>query len=146
MPSLVGKGYSFGTPSTIGSHVTQRTTPEDVVSPFSETAPGSDRQNSPFSLGAAANASQKRNAPAASTSSGPTWSKSFSGFGGSGSRENKDDDDEEVDDPRDVSQNSQGGPGPTTPIGIPLGYNLGRRTSVSAESLDPSAPDLVELC
>lgn len=62
------------------------------------------------------------------------------------SQQNQDQDDSsdsEVEDPRDNPNynpraTSQSGGGAGT--GIPVGYNLGRRTSVSAESLDPNAP------
>lgn len=46
------------------------------------------------------------------------------------------DSDEDVFDPRDDPSYNPN----NTSSGIPLGYNLGRRTSVSAESLDPNAP------
>jgi cAMP-dependent protein kinase regulator len=39
----------------------------------------------------------------------------------------------------DSERGSSKGAGRASPIGIPASYNLGRRTSVSAESLDPSA-------
>lgn len=48
-----------------------------------------------------------------------------------------DDSDEEVDDPRDNPNYNPHNNGNTG--GIPVAYNLGRRTSVSAESLDPNA-------
>ena len=59
-------------------------------------------------------------------------------------RDHSDDEDEEVDDPRDNPNylNDRAGDNKNQNYdqgGIPSTYNLGRRTSVSAESLDPSA-------
>lgn len=54
----------------------------------------------------------------------------------SNSTNGPDSDGEEVADPRDDPNYNPNGP----TSGIPLGYNLGRRSSVSAESLDPNAP------
>ena len=59
-------------------------------------------------------------------------------------RDNSDDDDDDVDDPRDnpnYLHDRAGDPHAQSldQGGIPTTYNLGRRTSVSAESLDPNA-------
>lgn len=132
LPSLVGKGYQFGGPSS-ASHSTssgfgaQQPNIDNILSPFSEQPSSATaglfgaNQNADlgfsntFSMG-----KDNQNTPRAS-----------SGV----SHAAHSDDEEEVEDPRDVPLSNN----PTSPTsGIPKGYNLGRRTSVSAESLDPS--------
>lgn len=160
-PSFVGQGYTFGGVQPRGGD------PEggsSVTSPFSEYAPpNSAASSSEFTPSPSStnlfNRSYDRGSSAPLPPSGlRDQQASSSAFSSSNngralnqpreslSQQNQDQDDSsdsEVEDPRDNPNynpraTSQSGGGAGT--GIPVGYNLGRRTSVSAESLDPNAP------
>ncbi|GAA5893476.1 cAMP-dependent protein kinase regulatory subunit BCY1 [Sporobolomyces salmoneus] len=139
------QGYSFGGQS-------RSTHNDDLPSPSSEHPPSSNDPNSPFFR------QQDRGAPAASGSrhmkSGSTVaSDAAAASAAARARLPSTDEDSDVEDPRDdpnYHPSRAGGPfGPSGSSsshqqhqgggGIPAAYNLGRRTSVSAESLDPSA-------
>ncbi|GAA5950698.1 hypothetical protein JCM3765_000582 [Sporobolomyces pararoseus] len=139
------QGYSFGGQSRSTSHN------DDLPSPSSEHPPSID-PNSPFSR-------QNRNSgPTSSSSSrhiksGSTVaSDAAAASAAARARLPSTDEESDVEDPRDDPNyhparaggpfgpsGSQGGVAPGVGGGIPAAYNLGRRTSVSAESLDPSA-------
>ena len=126
IPSMVGKGYSFGgggsSPFGMPSHLAN---PDSMPSPYSENPPSDDERGMSYAGPTTAATRQSHS----STPKSPLRGNSR------GVKEESDE--EEVDDPRDRSRNPSSSS--ASPVGIPVGYNLGRRTSVSAESLDPSA-------
>ena len=163
LPSLVGQGYTFGSvPTTSGNAPIQGM--ENGTSPYSELAPTLRIPPVPSPHAQAG----LRNSPLAANgnSSGPAgihWRKSFDGRAASpGETQHGIDSDDEnshsMQMQADVAPHIRGasasygsgsaesrdrlGALPSSPArenGIPSGYNLGRRTSVSAESIDPSS-------
>lgn len=142
LPSLVGAGYSFGSQgkSTLDG-ATAYGIPIDSAgpSPFSESVPPlASLGNSFSSKGMAIPPVPK------SGGGGISWNKSFAGAGGNLSVDSDEENAEssmsrtvsssESRDKLGVLRNSS-----SDSNGIPTGYNLGRRTSVSAESIDPNA-------
>ncbi|GAA6060998.1 hypothetical protein JCM10212_000684 [Sporobolomyces blumeae] len=134
------QGYSFGGQSRLGQS-------EDVPSPSSEHPP---HVSAPFSRDRPVGpATAARHAKSGSTSASDAAAASAAAR----ARLPSTDDDSDVEDPRDDPNyhparaggpfgGSSGSGGPGAALGgggIPAAYNLGRRTSVSAESLDPSA-------
>lgn len=153
-PSFVSQGYTFGGPRATGDgmDVEQGTSPFSSASDYPQPGgPSSTSGTSPFSRpsdranpgttlppSAVRETNGNGNPIAARSSSrGPPPALNL------GPRDapapvapDDSDSDSEVEDPRDnPNYNPSGGAG----TNIPLGYNLGRRTSVSAESLDPNA-------
>lgn len=152
-PSLVGHGYTFG--SQASNNPPEPSQSEPMMSPYSEigpTATSAEQPPGPFSQDAQ---SLTRPSPAASTSSAQSVSHSgisnipWSKAGGAAlddtqsrkdsnaTTDSEDTNNEELSS-RGSGHGSAAPSAPTTPFGIPLTYNLGRRTSVSAESLDPT--------
>ncbi|GAA5870834.1 hypothetical protein JCM3774_001689 [Rhodotorula dairenensis] len=154
------QGYAFGGPSTLGGQDSGRPSPSTAEFPTtggpSGSSPRGSHVNKPSissSLGAGPDAMPSyRNPRSASGASGPGGRLSATGT----------DTDEEVEDPRDDPNFHPGKPGAMGPfasfgtsgsqqqqqqqqgggsnsLAIPVAYNLGRRTLVSAESLDPNA-------
>ncbi|KAI5474157.1 cAMP-dependent protein kinase regulatory subunit, partial [Pseudohyphozyma bogoriensis] len=167
-PSTINQGYTFGGPPrnpSTGSAMEVETPFAEYTSPSSGgSAPSPFSRPSDRAGSAPPPPSGPRDpAPAPGRSSDAGIFAAGAGIGGSRSKgapapldlgprdkpapalPNRDEDssDEDVEDPRDNPNynphaNSTNGGGSGT--GIPVGYNLGRRTSVSAESLDPNAP------
>ena len=154
LPTLVGQGYSFGSSGKLSM---LSDSIDSAPSPYSEVPPNLRIPPMP-NLGArAAHAlgSGANNSPSASTAN-ISWNKSF--IGGAAANMDTLDSDEET-------MHAEIPPLPSHPAsirspgesrdrlaslpsginnarsdnGIPSGYNLGRRTSVSAESIDPSS-------
>ncbi|GAA6022923.1 hypothetical protein JCM11491_006630 [Sporobolomyces phaffii] len=136
------QGYSFGGQTRSAQN-------EDLPSPSSEHPPSGFDPASPFSRDRASNPPvSSRHIKSGST----VASDAAAASAAARARLPSTDDDSDVEDPRDdpnYHPARAGGPfgpagssGPTSGAaggGIPAAYNLGRRTSVSAESLDPSA-------
>ena len=146
LPSLIGQGYTFGSsPSTAAQGL-------DGQSPYSEIPPhGSTRTSAipPVPSRSAASAG------------GINWQRSFGGaarsaesddepgYGSSDSRGESRDKLSALPSGMSsplhqsfgpsASSSSGGSGGAASNNGIPSGYNLGRRTSVSAESIDPNS-------
>lgn len=164
-PAFVSQGYTFGGPRANGADmdVEQQQAPpvpESGPTPFSQSnfAPPTSTAPSPFSrasdrtsaasqaAGREANGSGPESPTRTSTRAPPTPLNlgprdSPTGQKKAASAGDDSDSDSDVEDPRDdPNYNPRAGPGGTS---IPLGYNLGRRTSVSAESLDPNAPTVI---
>lgn len=128
----VGQDYTFGGPRPMEVETTS-------ASPFSNSSPFAQPSVSTESTGSSSaanvNASSLRDMSLVSPGR-PSKAKA--------SDEMQEDSDEDVYDPRD-NPNYNAATGTTTSVsgesdsGIPEGYNLGRRTSVSAESLDPNS-------
>ncbi|ORY84101.1 cyclic nucleotide-binding-like protein [Leucosporidium creatinivorum] len=163
-PSLVGQGYTFGGPRTIEGD--NKPSPFSEFPPSNNNGLGSqppspftragDRTSqppttthpTPLTFGAPL-ASPGANRSAFASRSPPPAPLALGSRDSKASNDEDESDEEEVDDPRDdpnyhPSKNNNGfgggllgGPGNHTG-GIPSTYNLGRRTSVSAESLDPN--------
>lgn len=138
------QGYSFGGQGQGQARSAQN---DDLPSPSSEHPPSASDPTSPFFR-------QDRAGPSPSsrhTKSGSTVaSDAAAASAAARARLPSTDEDSDVEDPRDdpnYHPARAGGPfGPSGAAssslgagGIPAAYNLGRRTSVSAESLDPSA-------
>ncbi|KAM0752800.1 camp-dependent protein kinase regulatory subunit [Meredithblackwellia eburnea MCA 4105] len=110
------------------------------ASPFSRP---SDRANPSTTLPLSSSRETNGNSRASPPAFGASSSSGVRSSGQTPTRPTHDSDsDSDVDDPRDdpnynprAGTTNGGGAGTS----IPLGYNLGRRTSVSAESLDPNA-------
>ncbi|GAA5874820.1 hypothetical protein JCM16303_002997 [Sporobolomyces ruberrimus] len=135
------QSYSFGGQSRFAQN-------EDLPSPSSEHPPSSVDPTSPFSRDRAANPAVQGARSSGHIKSGSTVaSDAAAASAAARARLPSTDEDSDVEDPRDdpnYHPARAGGPfGPSgasgsAPGGIPAAYNLGRRTSVSAESLDPS--------
>ncbi|SCV72152.1 BQ2448_4846 [Microbotryum intermedium] len=147
-PSLVGQGYTFGGARGMDLEGDNKPSPFSEIPPVVPGAGGSshiDRPGSnppsPFSkvgergLNSSSSSTPSTFHPAPLTFDGSALSSSMTAKRGSLASNDSDDDD--VYDPRDTSSGSGDGT-----LGIPVNYNLGRRSSVSAESLnpDPAAP------
>ncbi|SGY21037.1 BQ5605_C016g08186 [Microbotryum silenes-dioicae] len=149
-PSLVGQGYTFGGARGMDLDGDNKPLPFSEIPPVVPGAGGSFHSNrpgsnppSPFSkvgergLNSSTGPSSTPSTfhPAPLTFGGSALSSSMSAKRDSVGSNDSDDDD--VYDPRDTSFGSGEGK-----LGIPVNYNLGRRSSVSAESLnpDPAAP------
>lgn len=160
IPSLVGQDYTFG---SSGSNNSTANAVEPMMSPFSEHGPApsasvssaeapfpptapvetstSSASDAPPSSSSVAAAARQQSPSEGSSAPPPAWTKqpSFSAIHGASipqtitnSRKESNATSASGD---SVSEESS--PRHTTPMGIPLNYNLGRRTSVSAESLNP---------
>ncbi|KAK4701950.1 cAMP-dependent protein kinase regulator, partial [Phenoliferia sp. Uapishka_3] len=168
-PAFVSQGYTFGGPRSNGTNgnnadmdVEQGPHSQNAGSPFAQSdyAPISNNP-SPFSRPSDRANPGTTLPPSASRETGSnSEDPGSSGIRGSrvpltlgprapaqhskqaSAAANDSDSDSEVEDPRDdPNYNPRAGSasGGGTGTNIPLGYNLGRRTSVSAESLDPNA-------
>ncbi|GAA5887815.1 hypothetical protein JCM5296_001776 [Sporobolomyces johnsonii] len=148
--------YSFGA-SQGGLRALQT---DDKPSPYSEHPPNAE-PGSPFSRVASASSNIPSSQPAAplsfagplrlgksdsTTPPGPASPRGTTASGSRHARQVSNDSGSDVEDPRDdpnYHPSKAGGPfgpgGAGAGGGIAAVYNLGRRTSVSAESLDPSA-------
>lgn len=161
VPSLGNSGYTFGSASPTTYTAEDPAPNEPPMSPYSESGPTATnteqpagpfaghqsamRGSTPPPSSASAPASSLQQPPPQSPRRGSVWNQSF------GTKPHHDRRGPHVDSSSDLPpdepspRQASGVPAaanaasaPTTPIGIPLNYNLGRRTSVSAESLDPS--------
>ncbi|KAL8279192.1 hypothetical protein RQP46_008448 [Phenoliferia psychrophenolica] len=162
--AFVSQGYTFGAPRANGNgqdmdvEQQQAASPgEPGPSPFSQTefAPSAIASPSPFARPSdrANAASPSRDVAGASNgngsirpgSRGPPAPLTLNSRDSPLSAKkpapgDASDSDSDVEDPRDDPNYN---PRAAAGASIPLGYNLGRRTSVSAESLDPNAPPMI---
>lgn len=159
VPSLNNSPYTFGSASAV-----PQSTPERALSPHTEGPPPPASMEQPDSSfppdvePTLHRPSSELNDPVSPRRGTPVqsqpWTQSFQGtsfapparqsHNRKPSNTSGDSDGVLSDDASPKRSSSSGAPlasapaAPTTPLGIPLHYNLGRRTSVSAESLDPS--------
>lgn len=143
-------GYTFGGPTRAanGAASPRRAEGMDVEDggPFSTAGQASRKMpsapTSPFTVprtgSTPPNQSPKMQSPGRSTFPGSLLSYAGPSVPAPAAATSDDDDDDDVYDPRD-DPNYNLSKAPEGASGIPASYNLGRRTSVSAESLSPSA-------
>ncbi len=168
-PSMVGAGYTFGGPPRGGNGMELDHVPSPFSeypppsggngqpSPFGsrtqarDESPSGQPQPAPLSFGnlnsfqTGARSGPPDGGPSSALAgSNRAQAAARAGAGPSGGADTKrdsvasaDDSDSDVEDPRDNPNYNPHNNGNTG--GIPVAYNLGRRTSVSAESLDPNA-------
>lgn len=158
LPSLAGQGYTFGSGAATAINGNGKQAYYDSVhpSPFSEAPPSLTRGTSHNNTNGAPS-HQQRNPPFGAVPSGSPstggimWNRPFPAMHGPTDIDMHREDEEDIaaraSEGRDrlgaISPSSRGPAPPsssnTGDNGIPQGYNLGRRTSVSAESIDPNS-------
>lgn len=154
LPSLAGQGYTFGSGPPVPVNGKQAYYDGNHPSPFSEHPPPLPRGAHGGHRGVGGPPSSMSNAvPSGSPSTGGImWNRPFPAMHGGQAdidmqREDEEDAAARHSEGRDrlgaISPSSRGPAPPSSSNsgdnGIPQGYNLGRRTSVSAESIDPNS-------